>query len=80
MLAFAFAELGTQGSLDGNKRLVIKVRASDDNYCTREVLTYGSAKGRFNPKQIEKVIRSYIAEYVTCRTCKSPETNLKKVD
>jgi len=35
-------------------------------------------KGRFQPKQIEIVIRHYIADYVTCRTCKSPDTLLKK--
>jgi len=35
-------------------------------------------RGRFQPKQIENVIRHYIAEYVACRTCKSPETILKK--
>eukprot|EP01094_Clydonella_sp_ATCC50884_P003354 TRINITY_DN1259_c0_g1_i3.p1 TRINITY_DN1259_c0_g1~~TRINITY_DN1259_c0_g1_i3.p1 ORF type:complete len:275 (+),score=114.25 TRINITY_DN1259_c0_g1_i3:40-825(+) len=56
--AFALAELGTNGSVDGSYRLVIK--------------------GRFNPKQIESVIKHYITEYVTCRTCKSHETNLKK--
>lgn len=83
-MTFALAELGTNGSVDGSQRMVIK--------------------GRFNPKQIESVIKHYIstlrallldcvdltrtdlirwvaiiaAEYVTCRTCKSPETNLKK--
>jgi len=56
--AFALAELGTSGSLDGSYRLVIK--------------------GRFNPKQIESVIKHYISDYVTCRTCKSHETTLKK--
>jgi translation initiation factor 2 subunit 2 len=35
-------------------------------------------KGRFQPRQIESVVRHYIAEYVSCRTCKSPETILKK--
>jgi len=35
-------------------------------------------KGRFQPKQIETVVRHYINEYVSCRTCRSPDTLLKK--
>ncbi|KAJ9084184.1 translation initiation factor eIF-2 beta subunit [Entomophthora muscae] len=35
-------------------------------------------KGRFQQKQIEVIIRRYIVEYVTCKTCKSPETVLSK--
>jgi translation initiation factor 2 subunit 2 len=35
-------------------------------------------KGRFQQKQIENVLRRYIKEYVTCHTCKSPETILQK--
>jgi len=58
VLNYVLAELGTNGSVDGTQRLVIK--------------------GRFQPKQIEIVIRHYITEYVACRTCKSPDTNLKK--
>jgi len=56
--AFLFAELGTSGSVDGSKRLVIR--------------------GKFQQKQLENVLRRYIVEYVTCRTCKSPDTDLKK--
>ncbi|KAI5922691.1 domain found in IF2B/IF5-domain-containing protein [Camillea tinctor] len=56
--AYLFAELGTNGSVDGSRRLVIK--------------------GRFQQKQIENVLRKYIIEYVTCRTCKSPTTELSK--
>jgi len=56
------------------------------NYVLTELGTNGSIdgsysliiKGRFQPKQIENVIRHYISEYVACRTCKSPETILKK--
>ncbi|RMZ84100.1 hypothetical protein DV738_g709, partial [Chaetothyriales sp. CBS 135597] len=55
---FLFAELGTSGSTDGSKRLVIK--------------------GRFQQKQIENVLRRYIMEYVTCKTCKSGNTELSK--
>lgn len=35
-------------------------------------------KGRFQQKQIETVLRRYINEYVTCKTCKSPDTVLIK--
>ncbi|OZJ02067.1 hypothetical protein BZG36_05254 [Bifiguratus adelaidae] len=35
-------------------------------------------KGRFQQKQIENVLRRYIIEYVTCKTCKSPDTILVK--
>lgn len=35
-------------------------------------------KGRFEQKMIETVLRSYIREYVTCHTCKSPDTVLQK--
>ncbi|KAL2157102.1 hypothetical protein VTH06DRAFT_7017 [Thermothelomyces fergusii] len=56
--AYLFAELGTSGSVDGNRRLVIK--------------------GRFQQKQIENVLRTYIIEYVTCKTCRSPNTELSK--
>lgn len=55
---FLFAELGTTGSTDGSRRLVIK--------------------GKFQAKQIENVLRKYIIEYVTCRTCRSPDTELSK--
>ncbi|KAI9014951.1 domain found in IF2B/IF5-domain-containing protein [Gaertneriomyces semiglobifer] len=35
-------------------------------------------KGRFQPKQIENVIKRYFMEYVTCKTCKSADTILTK--
>jgi len=56
--SYLFAELGTSGSVDGTRRLVIK--------------------GRFQQKQIENVLRRYIMEYVTCKTCRSPDTELNK--
>ncbi|GAA5988334.1 hypothetical protein JCM10908_002169 [Rhodotorula pacifica] len=58
VIQFLFAELGTNGSVDGSAQLVIK--------------------GRFQQKQIENVLRRYIIEYVTCKTCKSPDTTLTK--
>ncbi|TEA21940.1 putative eukaryotic translation initiation factor 2 subunit beta [Colletotrichum sidae] len=35
-------------------------------------------KGRFQQKQLENVLRKYIIEYVTCKTCKSADTELSK--
>jgi len=35
-------------------------------------------RGRFQQKQIENVLRRYMVEYVTCKTCKSPDTLLTK--
>ena len=58
LIQYLFAELGTSGSVDGQKRLVIK--------------------GKFQSKQMENVLRRYIMEYVTCKTCKSINTDLKK--
>eukprot|EP00727_Mastigamoeba_balamuthi_P014511 m51a1_g9685 hypothetical protein (290) ;mRNA; f:1306439-1307675 len=58
VMQFAFAELGTNGSLDGNNRLVIR--------------------GRFQHKHIETIVRKYIKEYVTCNTCNTASTVLKK--
>ena len=58
VIQFLFTELGTQGSVDAEGRLIIR--------------------GRFQPKQIENVLRRYIVEYVTCKTCKSPNTHLVK--
>jgi len=42
VIQYLFSELGTEGSVDGAQRLVIK--------------------GRFQPKQIEHVLRRYISE------------------
>lgn len=35
-------------------------------------------KGRFQQSQIESVLKKYILEYVVCKTCKAPETDLNK--
>eukprot|EP00088_Acartia_fossae_P019289 TRINITY_DN2124_c0_g1_i1.p1 TRINITY_DN2124_c0_g1~~TRINITY_DN2124_c0_g1_i1.p1 ORF type:complete len:307 (-),score=141.93 TRINITY_DN2124_c0_g1_i1:129-1049(-) len=35
-------------------------------------------KGRFQQKHIENVLRRYIKEYVTCHTCRSPDTILNR--
>ena len=56
--AFFMAELGTEGSIDGNQRLIIR--------------------GKYVPKYIERLLRKYVVEYVTCEICRSPNTDLKK--
>jgi len=51
-----------------------------------ELGTYGSVdasgrlviKGRFSSKQIENILRRYIQEYVSCKTCRSLNTELAK--
>jgi len=35
-------------------------------------------RGRFQQKHIERILRSYIIEYIQCHTCKSLETKLEK--
>jgi translation initiation factor 2 subunit 2 len=37
-------------------------------------------KGRFQQKQMESVLRRYIREYVTCTTCRSPDTILSRAN
>jgi len=58
VFAFFMAELGTEGNIDGNHRLVIR--------------------GRYQPRQIEILLRKYIVEYVTCQMCRSANTELTK--
>lgn len=35
-------------------------------------------RGRYQQLQIENVLRKYIGEYVTCKTCRSPDTIMSK--
>ena len=35
-------------------------------------------RGRFQQGQIEAILKKYILEYVTCKTCRSAETNMTK--
>lgn len=35
-------------------------------------------RGRFQSKQIESMLRRYIMDYVICKTCKSPDTELSR--
>eukprot|EP01106_Pelomyxa_sp_JSP_P017602 TRINITY_DN732_c0_g1_i8.p2 TRINITY_DN732_c0_g1~~TRINITY_DN732_c0_g1_i8.p2 ORF type:complete len:132 (+),score=38.52 TRINITY_DN732_c0_g1_i8:242-637(+) len=55
-------------------------------YVFAELGTHGSLdgsqrlviRGRYQPKQIENIIRKYIGEYVSCWTCNQADTELKK--
>ncbi|KAJ1564057.1 hypothetical protein HK405_015958, partial [Cladochytrium tenue] len=69
--------------------LAKKMRREPDHviqYLFSELGTTGSIdgsqrlviRGRFQQKQIENVLKRYIVEYVTCRTCKSGDTSLSK--
>ncbi|PGG96122.1 hypothetical protein AJ79_09719 [Helicocarpus griseus UAMH5409] len=66
-----------------------RMKRSEDHvmqFLFAELATSGSVdgsrrlviKGRFQQKQIENVLRRYIVEYVTCKTCRSPDTELNK--
>ncbi|KAK2731447.1 hypothetical protein FQN55_004681 [Onygenales sp. PD_40] len=66
-----------------------RMKRSEDHvmqFLFAELVTSGSVdgsrrlviKGRFQQKQIENVLRRYIVEYVTCKTCRSPDTELNK--
>jgi len=35
-------------------------------------------KGRFVPRKIESLLRKYILEYVTCNSCRNPDTRLAR--
>lgn len=37
-------------------------------------------RGKFSVSQMEKILRGYIKEYVLCKTCKTPDTTLTKID
>ena len=73
---FLFAELGTNGSVDGSRRLVIKGRFQQkqiENVLRRYIGQYSSScRIRVH------VTDATIVEYVTCKTCRSPDTELNK--
>ena len=74
--AYLFAELGTSGSVDGSRRLVIKGRFQQKQI---GMLNYHSSLACSGVlTSLENVLRKYIIEYVTCRTCRSPDTELQR--
>jgi translation initiation factor 2 subunit 2 len=73
--SYLFAELGTSGSVDGSRRLVIKGRFQQkqiENVLRRYISEYHC--------HYLRVIHAnkLIVEYVTCKTCRSPDTELNK--
>lgn len=74
---FLFAELGTSGSVDGSKRLVIRGKFQQkqlENVLRRYIREFPSSY----PSTTLSGTNRRTVEYVTCRTCKSPDTDLKK--
>ena len=72
---FLFAELGTSGSVDGSKRLVIKGRFQQkqiENVLRRYIGMLCLHKLLVPCANLAPV------EYVTCKTCRSPDTELNK--
>lgn len=75
---FLFAELGTSGSVDGSRRLVIKGRFQQkqiENVLRRYIGKILTPK-LYVPQSRKLTI--YTVEYVTCKTCRSPDTELNK--
>lgn len=77
LLDFLLAELGTSGSVDGNSQLIIKGRFQQKQienvlrrYFKHLLVFWGYLMIGF--------IARYIKEYVTCHTCRSPDTILQK--
>lgn len=77
VIQFLFAEMGTTGSVDGSGRLVIKGRFQQkqiENILRRYI-------GQFEIVLCMIVYSRKLrltVEYVTCKTCKSPDTLLEK--
>lgn len=75
--AYLFAELGTNGSVDGSRRLVIKGRFQQKQI-ENVVRKYISKSPECLPRRRWLLTRVRAVEYVTCKTCKSPDTELSK--
>ena len=75
VIQFLFSEMGTTGSVDGAGRLVIKGRFQQkqvENVLRRYIGM------QYLPWLYALVLNFPIVEYVTCKTCKSPDTLLTK--
>ena len=73
--SYLFAELGTSGSVDGSRRLVIKGRFQQkqiENVLRRYISKFSTLPSSF------KNTKPCSVEYVTCKTCRSPDTELNK--
>jgi translation initiation factor 2 subunit 2 len=91
---FLFSELGTSGSVAGQGQLVIKGRFQQkqlENVLRRYIGTFFSFSSlpliifcafllptTKKKKPIQEANQSQTVEYVTCKTCRSPDTELNK--
>lgn len=75
VMQFLFAELGTSGSVDGARRLVIKGRFQQKQI--EHVLRRYIGMRFFLAFPFFYLLRNTV-EYVTCKTCRSPDTELNK--
>jgi translation initiation factor 2 subunit 2 len=74
--SYLFAELGTSGSVDGSRRLVIKGRFQQKQI--ENVLRRYISKSLSPNHPTITCINCPLVEYVTCKTCRSPDTELNK--
>lgn len=70
VIMYLFAELGTQGSVDGSQRLIIKGK-----FTQKQIETM--MRGYISRFYVLKLLNG-VVEYVTCKTCRSGETSLHK--
>ena len=75
-MCFIFAELGTTGNQDAGGQLILKGKVFIQYLKFWNIFE----KFKFNAKMMEKVLRTYIKDFVRCKTCNSPETTLNKRD
>lgn len=83
VMQFLFAELGTSGSVDGSRRLVIKGRFQQkqiENVLRRYIGMFGCffLFLRYYCLGATICLTILTVEYVTCKTCRSPDTELNK--
>ena len=76
-MCFIFAELGTTGNQDAGGQLILKGKVSSSYLL---LFLFKIKTVQFNAKMMEKVLRTYIKDFVRCKTCNSPETTLNKRD
>ena len=76
VMQFIFAELGTSGSVDGSRRLVIKGRFQQKQI--EGVLRRYIGMSIPDTLYFIQLTSFPSVEYVTCKTCRSPDTELSK--
>lgn len=76
VIQFMFAEMGTTGSVDGSGRLVIKGRFQQKQI--ENVLRRYIGMSSLLLLYVMSELNNLLVEYVTCKTCKSPDTRLEK--